>query len=89
MSSNVFNFIFKLYSKPNITNALVQDIIEGVSELFSNEIISHLKTKVLTLLSSYSDCNNAELEDMFSILENPFSDFKSKHLRVKHLKSNN
>lgn len=49
VTSSILSFIANLYSKPNVTAILLQDIINGVNELFSNEIIPSLKKKLCLL----------------------------------------
>jgi len=40
-------FITNLYTKPNITESLMQEIVDGATELFSSGIISNLKNKIM------------------------------------------
>ncbi|CAI6349371.1 unnamed protein product [Macrosiphum euphorbiae] len=83
----ILKFISNLYLIPNLTSLLIQNIIEEVSQLFSNDIISILKSSILPLLTNCSE--KSEINDMFVVLENAFMDFKSEYLRVKYFETNN
>lgn len=89
VTNNVSSFIAKLYSKPNVTDTLLQEIVEGVNELFSNEIITHLEKKVFSVLTNYDTSKKTEIEEMFNVLKNPFLEFKTKHLRIKYFENHN
>lgn len=80
---NILSFIRNLYSKLNVTGTLLQEIIEEVRELFSNEILFLLKNKVINLLPMYNVSEINEFKDMFNILKDPFVEFKSEYLRMK------
>lgn len=67
VTSSILGFITNLYSKPNVTATLLQDIINEVSELFSNEIISCLKSKVIPLISMCKVSEINEVKNMFNM----------------------
>jgi len=87
VTSIILKCISNLYLKPNLTSLLIQNIIEEVSQLFSNDIISILKSHILPLLTNCSE--KSEINDMFVVLENAFMDFKSEYLRIKYFETNN
>jgi len=85
----VLEFITSLYTKPTVTEILIQQIIDGVSMLFSSELILHLKNKVMSLLEMCSTSDKNEIVSMFHDLENPFLNFKTEYQRMKYFESNN
>lgn len=68
----VLQFITKLYTNPNVTEFLMQEIVDGATELFSSGIISNLKTKIMPHLFNSNKTEIAEIEKMLTVLENPF-----------------
>lgn len=74
--------------KPSVTNILLQEVIDGAIELFSSEIVSKLKSKVMPLLDSCSPLIKYEIHEMFNALQNPFADLTTEHHRMKYLISN-
>jgi methionine synthase II (cobalamin-independent) len=85
----VLEFITSLYTKPTVTEILIQQIIKGVSMLFSGELILHLKNKVMSLLEVCSASDKNEIMSMFNDLENPFLNFKTEYQRMKYFEYNN
>jgi len=86
----VLKFITNLSSKINMTSALMQDIIDETTELFSSGIISQLKAKITPFLDNNNDETEiANIHNMFSVLENPFFNFKTEYQRIKYFESNN
>jgi len=82
------NFISKLMMKPSVTSMLLQEIIDGVIELFSSDIVLELKSKIMPLLNSSNVSTKFEIEEMFNALQHPFLDLTTEHLRMKYLVSN-
>jgi len=85
----VLEFITSLYTKPTVTEIQIQQIIDGVSMLFSSELILHLKNKVMSILEVCSVSDKNEIISMFNDLENPFLNFKTEYQRMKYFESNN
>lgn len=67
----------------------MQDIVDGVSELFSSGIILHLKKKIAAYLKECITSEKNIMYDIFNILENPFLNFKSEYQRLKYFESHN
>lgn len=87
---SVLKFITKSSSKSNMTSSLMQDIIDETTELFSFGIISKLKAKLSPFLDNNSNQSEiSEIYNMFSVLENPFLNFKTEYQRIKYFESNN
>lgn len=82
------NFISKLMMKPSVTSLLLQEIVDGVIELFSSDIVFELKSKIMPLLNSSSVSTKFEIEEMFNVLQHPFLDLTTEHHRMKYLISN-
>ncbi|KAF0723633.1 Uncharacterized protein FWK35_00027468, partial [Aphis craccivora] len=61
----VLEFITSLYTKPTVTEILIQQIIDGVSMLFSSELILHLKNKVMSILEV---CSVSDKNEIISII---------------------
>lgn len=85
----ILEFITSLYTKPTVTEILIQQIIDRVSMLFYSELILHLKNKVMSLLEMCSTSDKNEIVSMFYDLENPFLNFKTEYQRMKYFESNN
>ncbi|KAL5246241.1 hypothetical protein ACI65C_013649 [Semiaphis heraclei] len=85
----VLNFIAKLLMKPNVTSSLLQDIIEGVIDIFSSGIVSDLQNMVMPIIRNCCNISqSSEIGDMFYLLENAFVDVKTEYLRTKFLLKN-
>jgi len=87
--SSALKFITSLNTKPNVTSSLMQEIVERTTELFSSGIISHLKSKIEPYLTNCDNSRLIEIQNMFNILENPFSKLKTEYQRIKYFESNN
>jgi len=87
--NSILKFITYLYSKPNVTATLIQEIVEGTIELFSSGIISHLKSKIEPYLINCDYTKLIEINKMFNLLENPFINLKTEYQRIKYFESNN
>lgn len=87
--NSALKFITNLYAKPNVTESLMQEIVDGTTDLFSSGIISNLKTKIMPHLVNCNDSLIAEFEKMFYILENPFLGLKTEYQRIKYFETNN
>lgn len=85
----VLNFIAKLLMKPNVTSSLLQDIIEGVIDIFSSGIVSDLQDLVMPIIRNCNTSKSSEIGDMFYLLENAFADVKTEYLRTKFFLKNN
>lgn len=87
--NSILKFITYLYSKPNVTATLIQEIVEGTIELFSSGIISHLKSKIEPYLINCDNTKLIEINEMFNLLENPFRNLKTEYQRIKYFESKN
>jgi len=85
----VLNFIAKLLMKPNVTSLLLQDIIDGVIDIFSSGIVSDLQNIVMPIIKNCNTSLSSEIGDMFYLLENAFTDVKTEYFRTKFLLKNN
>jgi len=57
----------------NFISSLIQDIIDGTTELFSSGMISKLKSKISPFLDNNSNQSEiAEIYNMFSVLKSFF-----------------
>ncbi|CAI6372799.1 unnamed protein product [Macrosiphum euphorbiae] len=67
----------------------MQEIVDGATELFSSGIISNLKTKIMPHLFNSNKTEIAEIEKILTVLENPFSKFRTEYKRFKYFETNN
>lgn len=84
----VLQFIAKLSMKPNVTSSLLQDIILGVSDIFSCGIIADIQNTVMPIIKKYNPLQSSEIGDMFYVLENAFANVQTEYLRTKFLIKN-
>jgi len=75
--NSVLEFITSLYTKPTVTETLVQKIMDGVSKSFSSGIVLYLKNKIMSHLKACSSSDKNEIISMFNDLENPFLNLKT------------
>lgn len=54
ITKSVLQFIINLYKKPTVTETLMQEIVDGISDLFSSGIVSFLKNMVMPHLKECS-----------------------------------
>lgn len=85
----VLCFIAKLISKSNITGSLLQEIIDGIINIFSSELITDLKNKIIPIIKEFNSFKSLEIENMFEVLENAFCNVKTEYHRTKTLLKNN
>jgi len=89
IKKSILNFIAKLLMKPNVTSLLLQDIIQGVTDIFTCGIITDIKNMVMPIIKKCNSSQSTEIGDMFFSLENAFADVKTEYLRTKFLLKNN
>ncbi|KAJ1529984.1 hypothetical protein ONE63_006712 [Megalurothrips usitatus] len=88
--SDVQLFLAQLYCIPGVSRQLVDEIVNGTSELLAGSI-SNLKDNVFHFISSFQDVpenyavNILKLENMFSTLEKPFQFMNTEHQRFRSL----
>lgn len=89
VTKSVLQFITNLYKKPTVTETLMQEIVDGVSDLFSSGIVLFLKNMVMSHLKGCSISEKNEIDDLFDTLANPFLNFKTEYHRFKFFEANN
>lgn len=88
--TNIESFVAQLYAIPSLNRKCVETMLTGTSELISNFSLT-LKKNVFKFLSTFENVpeNYADeltkLENMFSVLLDPFESMKTEHLRLKSL----
>lgn len=85
----VLSFVANLMTKSNVTGSLLQEIIEGIINLFSSDLIVCIKKEVLLVMRQFNSSKYSEIENMFEIVENSFSSVKTEYHRTKTFLKNN
>ncbi|XP_008189357.1 uncharacterized protein LOC103311498, partial [Acyrthosiphon pisum] len=67
----------------------MQEIVDGISDLFSSGIVSFLKNMVMPHLKECSISEKNEIDYLFDTLANPFFNFKTEYQRFKFFEDNN
>ncbi|KAJ1524637.1 hypothetical protein ONE63_011121 [Megalurothrips usitatus] len=85
-------YIAQLYSLPNVSRKLVDEVVCGTSELLANSV-RNLRDNVFSFISTFNDLPEnyandiVKLQYMFDTLENPFEYMNSEHKRFQALSS--
>lgn len=85
----ILSFIANLMTKSNVSGSLLQEIIEGIINIFSSELIVDIKSKVLSVLRKLNSSEYSTIENMFETVENSFSSVKTEYFRTKTLLKHN
>jgi len=67
----------------------MQEIVDGISDLFSSGIVLFLKNMVMPHLKECSISEKNEIDYLFDTLANPFFNFKTEYQRFKFFEDNN
>jgi len=89
ITKSVLQFVTNLYKRPTVTETLMQEIVDGVSDLFSSGIVLFLKNMVMPHLKGCSISEKNEIGYLFDTLANPFLNFKTEYQRFKFFEANN
>ncbi|KAF0736562.1 Uncharacterized protein FWK35_00021616 [Aphis craccivora] len=76
-------------TKSYVSGSLLQEIIEGIINILSIELIVDIKRKVLSVLRKLNFSEFSTIENMFKTVENSFSSVKTEYLRTKTLLKHN
>ena len=60
----VLSFVANLMTKSNVTGSLLQEIIEGIINLFSSDLIVCIKKEVLLVMRQFNSSKYSEIENM-------------------------
>jgi len=85
----VLSIVANLMTKSNVTGSLLQEIIEGIINLFSSDLIVCIKKEVLLVMRQFNSSKYSEIENMFEIIENSFFSVKTEYRRTKTFLKNN
>ncbi|XP_043481648.1 uncharacterized protein LOC122510809 [Leptopilina heterotoma] len=77
----------KLYSSNTLNRAQIQDVIDYMKEYSSSGFLEDLKSRVDNMLrdTNQREEDVRELNQMFSVLQNPFSKLETEYLRMNAL----
>lgn len=84
--SAIDSFVSKLYEKPKLPRSYVQSIIEDVSSLIQNGVLTSLKSAIKTNVK-LDDAQWAALDSAFSSIEDPFFHLRSEYHRFQYFTS--
>jgi len=79
----VLSFVANLMTKSNVTGSLLQEIIEGIINMFSSDLIVYIKKEVLLVMRQFNSSKYSEIENMFEVVENSFSSVKTEYHQTK------
>lgn len=77
-------FISKLYDHLSLTRALIQTVIDSVSDFLSSGTIGILQECFGLLCKEVTSSEMEQLGTMFNLLENPFISLKTEYKRFKY-----
>lgn len=80
IEKSILNFLTGLYKNCNISNKLMQTIVENTNELISDGILPKLKRMIMPFLDSCNNDEKLKINKIFDILKRQFLQFDNLRL---------
>ncbi|KAK9736409.1 hypothetical protein QE152_g12506 [Popillia japonica] len=84
LHTSALQFVSKLYSQYNLPRNIVQQFVNDVSLMFSNASQNILQCKLFSISESEKSSDLIEIQNMISLLQEPFHMFETEHARFKY-----